>query len=59
MLNKRHAKWMKFLEQFPYEIKFMKSKSNIVANALSRKHTLFPKWGAQLLRFDDIPEMYA
>ncbi|XP_057443382.1 uncharacterized protein LOC130735376 [Lotus japonicus] len=37
-LNKRHAKWVEFLEQFPYVIKHKKGKSNIVADALSRRH---------------------
>jgi len=35
-LNKRHAKWVEFLEQFPYIIKYKKGKSNVVADALSR-----------------------
>ena len=30
-LNKRHAKWMEFLEQFPYVIKYKKGSTNIVA----------------------------
>ncbi|XP_061337074.1 uncharacterized protein LOC133284106, partial [Gastrolobium bilobum] len=37
-LNKRHAKWVEFLEQFPYVIKHKKGKSNVVADALSRRH---------------------
>jgi len=57
-LNKRHAKWMEFLEQFPYVIKYKKGKSNVVVDALSRRHTLFSKLGAQILGFDHIPEMY-
>ena len=57
-LNKRHAKWMEFLEQFPYMIKYKKGKSNVVVDALSRRHTFFSKLGAQILGFDHIPEMY-
>jgi len=30
----------------------------MVADALSRRHTLFSKLGAQILGFDHIPEMY-
>ena len=45
-LTKRHAKWMEFLEQFPYAIKYKNGKSNVVVDALSRRHTLFSKLGA-------------
>jgi len=51
-LNKRHVKCMEFLEQFPYAIKYKKGKSNVVVDALSRRHTLFSKLGAQILGFD-------
>ncbi|XP_071678893.1 uncharacterized protein [Lolium perenne] len=37
-LNKRHAKWVEFIESFPYVIKYKKGKDNVVADALSRKH---------------------
>jgi len=33
-LNKRHAKWIEFLEQFPYVIKHKKGKSDVMADAL-------------------------
>ena len=58
-LNKRHAKWMEYLKQFPYVIKYKKGKTNIVANALSRRHTLFVKLSAQILGFDNIVELYS
>ena len=57
-LNKRHAKWMEFLEQFPYVIKYKKGSTNIVVDALSRRHALFSKLGAQILGFDNIMELY-
>ena len=57
-LNKRHAKWMKFLEKFSYVIKYKKGNRNIVADALSRRHALFSKLGAQILGFENIPELY-
>jgi len=37
-INKRHVKWVKFIEQFPYVIK--QGKSNVVVDALSRRHAL-------------------
>ncbi|XP_052727683.1 uncharacterized protein LOC128194996, partial [Vigna angularis] len=39
-LNKRHAKWVEYLEQFPYVIKHKKGSINVVADALSRRHAL-------------------
>jgi len=56
-LNKRHAKWMEFLEQFQYVIKYKKGKTNILADTLSRRHVLISKLGAQILGFDNIIEL--
>ena len=39
-LNKRHAKWSEFIESFPYVIKYIKGKENVVVDALSRICTL-------------------
>ncbi|RVX14849.1 Retrovirus-related Pol polyprotein from transposon 17.6 [Vitis vinifera] len=35
-LNRRHVKWVEFIETFPYVIKYKQGKENIVADALSR-----------------------
>jgi len=35
--NKRHAKWVEFIEQFPYVIKYKQGKINVVVDALSRR----------------------
>ncbi|XP_031375718.1 uncharacterized protein LOC116190194, partial [Punica granatum] len=35
-LNRRHAKWVEYLEIFPYVIKYKQGNINIVADALSR-----------------------
>jgi len=58
-LNKRHVKWMEFLEKFSHVIKYKKGKSNIVAYALSRRHTWSSKFEAQYLGFNHIPKMHA
>ncbi|XP_006589946.1 uncharacterized protein [Glycine max] len=57
-LKKRHAKWVEFLEKFPYVIKFKKGKTNVVAYALSRRHTLLSSLRAQILGFDNIRELH-
>ena len=51
-LNKRHTKWVKFLEQFPYVIKHKKGKRNIVADALSRRHFLLSMLETKMIGFD-------
>jgi len=53
-----NAKWMGFLEQIPYVIKYKKGNTNIVADALSRRHALFLKLGAQIIGFENIPKLY-
>ena len=35
-LDRRHGRWMEFIETFPYVIKYKKGKDNVVADALSR-----------------------
>ncbi|XP_024013060.1 uncharacterized protein LOC112087267 [Eutrema salsugineum] len=49
-LNKRHAKWIKFIETFPYVIKYKKGKDNVVADALSRRVSLDGKKKAELVK---------
>jgi hypothetical protein len=37
-LNRRHAKWVEFIESFPYVIKHKKGNENVIADALSRRY---------------------
>ncbi|KAI3459661.1 hypothetical protein Pfo_016324 [Paulownia fortunei] len=37
-LSRRHAKWVEFIETFPYVIKYKQGKENIVVDALSRRY---------------------
>jgi hypothetical protein len=39
-LNRRHAKWVEFIESFPYVIKHKKGKDNVIADALSHRYTM-------------------
>jgi len=57
-LNKSNAKWVEFIEQFPYVIKHKQGKSNLVADALSRRHTLLNVLNTRYLVFDHIKEIY-
>ncbi|XP_052880486.1 uncharacterized protein LOC128286808 [Gossypium arboreum] len=58
-LNKRHAKWVEYLESFPYVIKYKKGKDNVVADALSRRYTLLSTLESKLLGFSFLKELYA
>jgi hypothetical protein len=58
-LSKRHARWVEFLETFPYVIRYKQGKENIVANALSRTYVLISTLGAKLLGFGQIKELYS
>ena len=58
-LNRRHAKWVEFIETFPYVIKHKQGKENIVANALSRRDAVVSTLNAKLLGFEYVKEFYA
>lgn len=57
-LNKRHARWVEFIENFPYVIKFKQGKENVVADALSRRYALLLSMEAQQLGFEQIKSYY-
>ncbi|XP_052483392.1 uncharacterized protein LOC128038800 [Gossypium raimondii] len=58
-LNKRHAKWVEFLESFPYVIRYKKGKDNVVADALSRRYVLLSYLDSHLIGFAYIRELYS
>jgi hypothetical protein len=39
-LNKRHARWIEFIETLPYIIKHKNGKENIIVDALSRRYNM-------------------
>ncbi|GAB2279375.1 hypothetical protein Dimus_039348 [Dionaea muscipula] len=57
-LNKRHAKWVEFIETFPYVIRYKQGKENIVADALSRRYLLLNSLDAKLLGFELLKDLY-
>ena len=58
-LSKPHARWVEFLETFPYVIRYKQGKENIVADALSRRYVLISTLDAKLLGFEQIKELYS
>ena len=57
-LNKRHARWVEFIETFPYVIRYKQGKENVVADALSRRYTLLSILDAKLIGFEQIKDLY-
>ena len=58
-LNKRHAKWVEFIESFPYIIKYKKGLENVVADALCRKNMLLTKLDVQVSGLESLKQLYA
>ena len=58
-LNRRHAKWVEFIETFPYVIKYKQGNENIVADVLSRRYALVSTLNARLLGFEYVKELYS
>lgn len=57
-LNRRHAKWVEFMETFPYIIKYKKGSVNVVADALSRRYALISMLNTRLLGFEVLVALY-
>jgi hypothetical protein len=58
-LNKRHAKWVEFIETFPYVIKHKKGKENVNVDALSRRYTMLSQLDHKIFGFESIKKLYA
>jgi hypothetical protein len=58
-LNKCHAKWVEFIETFPYIIKHKKGKDIIVADALSRHYTRLSQLDHKFFGLELLKELYA
>jgi hypothetical protein len=58
-LNKRHTRWIEYIETFPYVIRYKQGKENIVADALSRSYVLLTSLSAKMLGFEYAKDVYA
>ena len=58
-LHRHLAKWVEFIESFPYIIKYKKGKDNIVADALSRKNMLLTHLDITIPGLESLCELYA
>ena len=56
-LNQRHARWLEYIETFPYVIRYKQGKENIVDDTLSRRYVLLTSMSAKMLRFEYVKDM--
>jgi hypothetical protein len=57
-LNHRHAKWVEFIESFPYVIKQKKGKDNVIDDALSRRYNMLFQLDCHIFGLESIKEQY-
>ena len=57
-LNRRHAKWVEFIETFPYVIKHKKGKENVIVDALSRRYTMLSQLDFKIFGLETIKDQY-
>jgi len=57
-LNRKHTKWVKFIETISYVVKYKKGKENIVVDALSRKNVLVNQLEVKVPGIESIKELY-
>jgi hypothetical protein len=54
-----NAKWVEFIESFPYVIKHKKGKENVIADALSRRYTMLSQLDCKIFVLEMIKAQYA
>jgi hypothetical protein len=57
-LNRRHAKWVEFIESFTYVIRHKKGKENVIVDALSRRYALLTQLDYKIFRLETIKDQY-
>jgi hypothetical protein len=57
-LDRRYAKWVEFIESFPYVIKHKKGKKNVITDALSRRYALLTQLDYKIFGLEIIKDQY-
>ena len=57
-LSSRHASWVEFLQAYNFTIKHKSGSQNVVADALSRKHSLLTALKVKVVGFEVLQELY-
>jgi hypothetical protein len=57
-LNRKHAKWVEFIESFNYVIKNQKGTENVIADALSSRYALLTQLDYEIFGLETIKDQY-
>ena len=57
-LNRKHVKWVQFLQSFTFMLKHISGQSNRVSNALSRRLLIMQENQIQFLGFERLRDLY-
>jgi hypothetical protein len=57
-LNRRHAKWVEFIETSPYVIKHKKGKENVIVDALSHRYTMLSQLDCKIFGLETTKDQY-
>jgi hypothetical protein len=57
-LNRRHAKWVEFIESFPYIIKHKNRKDNVITDAFSRHYTMLSQLDVKIFGLQTVKDQY-
>jgi hypothetical protein len=57
-MKHRHAKWVEFIESFPYIIKHKNGKDNVVADALSHRYTMLSQLDFKIFGLQTVKDLY-
>jgi hypothetical protein len=57
-LYRRHAKWVEFIESFPYIIKHKNGKDNVIADVLSHRYTMLSQLDFKIFGLQTVKDQY-